>query len=500
MKTIKRSELNGVTGWLSKDGTLRICSMGTRWYRDGYRLETCHTDDECKRCHDIPLTGDSLIAALRERGVEVIDDVACETCNDRGKVPSGVYEMPAEPCPTCKATQPALGGPDDEYARKWADENGYEVVGYRLPKKGEKYWDYRVNRLDSAHTDYQHEKAYILTPKAKPVETKPDKWAHLPEGGEWAKTERCVFHRLNGVMTRYQLNGQLDEGGKCTTNYFFDSDIPISRAEAIAIFEANAKPEVNEWGTFGLGGAIYHWIGDDVDVYAVAGGFMYRNPWSCYANAASEWRPLTPAEVEAFKAKIAAYAKPEAKPTETPAFKVGDRVEVVGPFDENWNLYVESLQRCIGKVGTVRRIDSDGVIYTDIALGSHGGFMFHPANLRPAPVDTKAKEPAGDEVAKLRKELDEAKATIKNYQAELAHWSKAATDKRQPPMSDERFRQEAMLRIMQGLVAATIENTEAHHELAKSAAKMKKQPKGLLVENATAIADALLAAMKGGAA
>jgi hypothetical protein len=74
MKTIKRSELDGVAGWLSIDGTLRICSMGKRWHRDGFCLDTRHTDDECKHCGDTPLTGDSLIAALRERGVEAVEE------------------------------------------------------------------------------------------------------------------------------------------------------------------------------------------------------------------------------------------------------------------------------------------------------------------------------------------------------------------------------------------------------------------------------------------
>jgi hypothetical protein len=148
MKTIKRSQLNGVTGWLAKDGVLRICSMKTRWHRDGECGATIHTDDECKRWGDAPLTGDSLIAALRERGVEVIDD-----------------------------TQPALGGPNDAAARKWAEDRGYQIVAYRLPRNQEYYiangdlHKVAAWHIDQAMSDWVTETRYILTPKAKPVET-----------------------------------------------------------------------------------------------------------------------------------------------------------------------------------------------------------------------------------------------------------------------------------------------------------------------------------------
>jgi hypothetical protein len=337
MKTIKRSELDGVTGWLSKDGVVRICSMKTRWHRDGECEGTGYTDDECKRCHDIPLTGDSLIAALRERGVEVIDDT-----------------QPAKP---------ALGGPDDEYARKWADENGYEVE-YRLPKKGEQYIEYLgtpIQRVLASPKDFNHVRCYVLTPKAKPVESKPDKWAHLPEGGEWAETSDYLFWWPNMVEKgqRFTKDGQphLMCGDNSCDKYYAPYTTTLSRlsrAEAIAIFEANAKPEV--------------------------------------------------------------------KPAETPASTESDQ---------------------------------------------------------------------------LRKELDEAKATIKNYQAELAHWSKAATDKRQPPMSDERFRQEAAIAAMASL--------NQHADVVELAEKIVASGSPITVRQMIAgkaieYANALLAAMKGGAA
>jgi hypothetical protein len=350
MKTIKRSELNGVTGWVSSDGEVRLCHIKARWFADGSYGTTLSDDKECEICGDTPLTGDSLIAALRERGVEVIDD-----------------------------TQPA-----------------------------------------------------------KPVESKPDKWAHLPEGGEWGRfaNSTVIYHRVGNFQTPYWTNPTpsngtpMHEGGE-RDNAFFHDWTPLTRAEAIAIFEANATPEV--------------------------------------------------------------------KPAETPAFKVGDRVEVVGPFDENWNLYVKSLLRCIGKVGTVWRIDSDGVIHTDIALGSHGGFMFHPANLRPAPVDTKAKEPAGDEVAKLRKELDEANRQIEEMfrqRDDLVRQRDSLAGRidelngkldaiEQPPMSDERFRQEAAIAAMQGMIARDADREASLGSDAEYYAKA---------------ANALLAAMKGGAA
>jgi hypothetical protein len=184
MKTIKRSQLNGVTGWLSIDGVLRICSMKTRWHRDGFCLDTCHTDDECKCCGDTPLTGDPLIAALRERGVEVIDD--------------------AQPA------KPALGGPDDEYARKWADENGYEVE-YRLPKKGEQYIEYlgTPNQCVLASPiDFNYVRCYILTPKAtQPALGGPDDEA----ARKWAEERgyQIVAYRLPRNQEYYIANGDL---------------------------------------------------------------------------------------------------------------------------------------------------------------------------------------------------------------------------------------------------------------------------------------------------
>jgi hypothetical protein len=330
MKTIKRSELDGVTGWLSSDGEVRLCHIKARWFADGSYGTTLSDDKECKICDDTPLTGDSLIAALRERGVEVIDD-----------------------------TQPALGGPDDAAARKWADENGYEVVGYRLPKMGEQYIEYLNTPIQcvlASPKDFNHVRCYVLTPKAKPVESKPDKWAHLPEGGEWLTgTNDWLWHfptRSNcGTCYIPSQQGKPASFGKGYAEWPGDNPPEyiriISRAEAIAIFEANAKPEV--------------------------------------------------------------------KPTEAD---------------------------------------------------------------------------------QLRKELDEAKATIGQYQAELSHWSKAATDKRQPPMSDERFRQEAAIAAMASL--------NQHADVVELAEKIVASGspitvRQLIAGKAIEYADALLAAMKGGA-
>jgi hypothetical protein len=410
-KVWKVSELKDQRGYAMR-GSLRIYPM--KVYSSGLGTDMAEDISRNENEYDAPLTGDSLIAALRERGVEVIDD-----------------------------TQPDLGGPDDAAARKWAEENGYEVVGYRLPRGGEIHIaNYGGGRrqADTARADFRHANAYILTPKAKPVESKPDKWANLPEGGEWVVgINDWLWHfptRSNcGTCYIPSQQGKPASFGKGYAEWPGDNPPEyiriISRAEAIAIFEANAKPEV--------------------------------------------------------------------KPAETPAFKVGDRVEVVGPFDENWNLYVKSLLRCIGKVGTVWRIDSDGVIHTDIALGSHGGFMFHPANLRPAPVDTKAKEPAGDEVAKLRKELDEANRQIEEMfrqRDDLVRQRDSLAGRidelngkldaiEQPPMSDERFRQEAAIAAMQGMIARDADREASLGSDAEYYAKA---------------ANALLAAMKGGAA
>jgi hypothetical protein len=327
MKTIKRSELDGVTGWLSKDGVVRICSMKTRWRLDGECEGTGYTDDDIyKRCGDTPLTGDSLISALHERGVEVIDD-----------------------------TRPALGGPDDEAARKWAEENGYEVVGWRLPKKGEQYIEYlgTPNQCVLASPkDFNHVRCYILTPKAKPVEAKPDKWAHLPEGGEWF-TQTCLnpdtlwhFPTTGNTGTWYHANGLV--GNTSAVGNCIYPRLPlgpylkaISREQAIAIFEANAKPE--------------------------------------------------------------------AKPAETPAFTEADQ---------------------------------------------------------------------------LRKELDEAKATINRLHDSL---TKAETDRQQPPMSDERFLQEAAIHAPQCPGWYGVQNDDGFGEA------------GRIARWRCHYANALLAAMKGGA-
>jgi hypothetical protein len=340
MKTWKVSELKDQRGYAMR-GSLRIYPM--KVYSSGIGTDIAEDISRNENEANAPLTGDSLIAALRERGVEVIDD----------------------------------------------------------------------------------------TQSAKPVESKPDKWAHLPEGGEWGTNGKYLFHwhteGQSGV--RFEVDGRIhsDNRYSCfcdpltSIRLNMDDFREISRAEAIAIFEANAKlevkPPVDEWGMFGDAPPYYHRRGDCITAYHSFGKPMREGEWSEYADAAETWRPFTPAKVEAFKAKIAAYAKLEVKP------------------------------------------------------------------------------PEADQ---LRKELDEAKELNKRLDVQIAVMSeqfladKSRIDElecklhanAQPPMSDERFRQEAAIAAMQGMIARDADRVA---------------PLGSDAEYYVKAANTLLAAMKGGA-
>jgi len=72
-----------------------------------------------------------------------------------------------------------------------------------------------------------------------------------------------------------------------------------------------------------------------------------------------------------------------AKEQAVPAFKVGDRVEVVGPIDEDWECYVSDLAEMIGRSGKITRIVYEAHM---VSFGDEH-WNFRPENLRHARAD-----------------------------------------------------------------------------------------------------------------
>jgi len=73
----------------------------------------------------------------------------------------------------------------------------------------------------------------------------PDKWAHLPKGGEWVHcpSAACIYHVTDLTHEAFDMDGL--SGGVARIDRFVlaASDTTMTRAEAIAIFEANAAPD-----------------------------------------------------------------------------------------------------------------------------------------------------------------------------------------------------------------------------------------------------------------
>jgi len=80
---------------------------------------------------------------------------------------------------------------------------------------------------------------------AKAEAAQPDKWAHLPEGGEWVHcpSAACIYHVTDLTFEAFELCG-LTEGVVQDSRFrLVTGDTTMTRAEAIAIFEANAAPD-----------------------------------------------------------------------------------------------------------------------------------------------------------------------------------------------------------------------------------------------------------------
>jgi len=89
------------------------------------------------------------------------------------------------------------------------------------------------------------ERGVIVAEPTAPAQ--PDKWAHLPTDGEWTKWNSGKvwhFRSDNRGGCIYQKNGMLDKSHHFSVKHTNrDMETFITRAEAIAIFDANATPD-----------------------------------------------------------------------------------------------------------------------------------------------------------------------------------------------------------------------------------------------------------------
>ena len=222
---------------------------------------------------------------------------------------------------------------------------------------------------------------------------KPDKWSHLPEGGEWINNGHFLFHHATGAdfTTRYRYDGKLDNPYANQSMKFDDGYPRITRAEAIVIFEKNQK----------------------------SGALESKAP----------------------------------EPPATPAFKVGDMVKVVRKVEPpHWS---PEMELTIGKVAIAGpTVDVDSSCFVDIC----GGWWYNPACLALA-TDEAGEKPVVDHIPDTGKMMEASLADVAAGRVRDANEAFADIESSleasptQPPMSHERFRQEAAIAAMREIIA-----------------------------------------------
>jgi len=201
----------------SADHRILVFPGGQSVYADG---AISHVAPEEGRSAAERLTPDEAVRLLRERGV-IEDEPVAFKVGDRVEVV----------------------GPIDQ---KWG---GYvpdldKMVGrfgqiVTVNKKYGHIVDFGNDRWNFPASSLRHAKA-----EAAPAQ--PDKWEHLPTDGEWMRWDDGVWHyRPDGSGgCKYSNDGSPVAPHRCDRKHVATpAERLITRAEAIAIFEANAAPD-----------------------------------------------------------------------------------------------------------------------------------------------------------------------------------------------------------------------------------------------------------------
>ena len=154
-----------------------------------------------------------------------------------------------------------------------------------------------------------------------------------------------------------------------------------------------------------------------------------------------------------------------AKAQAVPAFKVGDRVEVVGKIDELWVNYTPALDEMTGRVGTITHINDYA---TSVDFGK-GGWGFPASNLRHAKAETSQPTPTeqlraiaqADDNEGIDGLTDEEIDREVNYQLGFAQRRVEILTRELAAMRLRADRAEHFVRIIAGLRTGNIGESEA---------------------------------------
>ena len=98
--------------------------------------------------------------------------------------------------------------------------------------------------VDFGAVQWNFPAASLRHAKAEAAPAQPDKWEHLPKGGEWVHrpSAACIYHATALTHEEFDMDGL--SGGVARIDRFVlaAGDTTMTRAEAIALFESNAVP------------------------------------------------------------------------------------------------------------------------------------------------------------------------------------------------------------------------------------------------------------------